>query len=214
MRWAVALLALAAMPAAAHRLDEYLQGALISVDRNRLSVEMTLTPGAAVFPFVMAEIDTDGNGALSWAEQRTYADRVLGDLSIAIDGHRLKPELLSVRFPAVEEMKEGRGEIHMEFTAPLPPGHTQRELTFENRHQNRISAYLVNALAPQDPGVRIVAQNRNYTQSIYRLEYILTGQETAFIERRFVWLLPIALLVIGRLMFLLQRRHQLPGLLQ
>jgi len=207
---AAALLTAAALPAAAHRLDEYLQGALISVDYNRLSAEMTLTPGTAVFPLVISEIDTDGNGAISPAEQNAYADRILGDLAIAIDGRKLKPQLVSIRFPGMEEMKEGRGEIRLEFTAALPAGSGQRELTFENRHQKRISAYLVNALAPRDPGVRIVAQNRDYTQSLYRLEYTQAGQAGAF-PGGAVWLGSIGLLLAGRLTFLLRDRDQQAG---
>ena len=32
--------------------------------------------------------------------------------------------------------------------------------------------YLVNCLAPRDPSIRLVAQNRNYSQSIYQLDYV------------------------------------------
>ena len=42
-----AISVLIALPASAHRLDEYLQGTIISVEKNRLHAEMTLTPGVA-----------------------------------------------------------------------------------------------------------------------------------------------------------------------
>ncbi len=43
---AAALLIVAAgVPVSAHRLDEYLQGTIISVEKNRLQAQMTLTPG-------------------------------------------------------------------------------------------------------------------------------------------------------------------------
>ncbi len=47
---AAAILVLAGTPAFAHRLDEYLQGTIISVEKNRVDFQMTLTPGVAVFP--------------------------------------------------------------------------------------------------------------------------------------------------------------------
>src|SRR5580698_9653926 len=88
----------------AHRLDEYLQGTLLSVGRTELEVEMTLTPGVTVFPAVMAAIDTDADGAISPAEQQAYARRVIGDLSVIVDGRSVMPRLGLVRFPEIAEM--------------------------------------------------------------------------------------------------------------
>ncbi len=169
---AVAMLALAGTPALAHRLDEYLQGAIVSIDKDRLQVQMTLTPGVSVFPILIAAIDSDGDGAISETEQRDYIGRVLEDLSLTIDGHRLTPQLLSLRFPTTDEMKEGRGEIQFDFNAELPRGGNRRKVVFENHHQSRISAYQVNCLIPRDPNIRIAAQVRNYSQSVYQLEYV------------------------------------------
>ena len=117
---AAAVLLLAATPVTGHRLDEYLQGALISIEKNRLHAHMTLAPGVAVVPLLIASIDTDADGVISETEQRAYAGRVLRDLSLSVDGHRLTPQLISVRFPAMDEMKHGRGEIQLDFNASLP----------------------------------------------------------------------------------------------
>jgi hypothetical protein len=68
-------------------------------------------------------------------------------------------------------MQEGLGEIRMEFTADLPAGGGRRKLVFENHHQARISAYLVNVLVPHDKDVQIGAQTRNYNQSFYELDF-------------------------------------------
>jgi hypothetical protein len=133
---------------------------------------MTLTPGVAVFPILIAEIDLNADGVISKIEQRAYAGRILDDITISIDGHRLTPRLLSTEFPAVEEMKAGRGEIRVEFEADLPFGGPSRKLTFENHHQSRIAAYQVNCLVPRDPDIQILSQNRNYSQSLYELEFV------------------------------------------
>lgn len=88
--------------ASAHRLDEYLQATTFSLEEDRVQAQIRLTPGVAVSSFVIAIIDTDGDGLLSTREQRSYADRVLGDLSLAVDGHRLSMRMISMKFPGLD----------------------------------------------------------------------------------------------------------------
>lgn len=128
----------------AHRLDEYLQATIISVENDHMHASMRLVPGVAVSSVILASIDTNGDGVISEAEQRTYAVQVLRDLSITVDGKRASPTLVSLKFPAIEEIKEGLGEIQIEFTVGVPRGERERTIIFENHHQNEISAYLVN----------------------------------------------------------------------
>ena len=210
-RLAATILLLAGTPAIAHRLDEYLQGTILSIEKNRVAAQMTLTPGVAVFSTLIAEMDTDGDGILSAAEQRQYADRIFRDLSLKIDGEPLEVQLRSMRFPSIEEMKEGRGAIQIEFNADLPPGRSRRKLVLENYHQGRISAYQVNCLVPRDPDIRILAQNRNYSQSFYELEYTQPGAgkellSFAGLPGILAPLGTIALILIGWLA-LMRRRH-------
>jgi hypothetical protein len=211
---AALILLLTGTPALSHRLDEYLQGTILSVGKNRLQAQMTLTPGVAVYPIVLAGIDTDADGVISETEQRAYADRVLRDLSLTIDGHRLTPRLVSMEFPAIEEIKKGRGEIRIEFDADLPRNGSNRTLTLENHHQNRIAAYQVNCLVPSDPDIRIVAQNRNYWQSHYELEYVQAGVRSdplslAWWSGDRGWLVTVALLLFVRFAFLWRQRARI-----
>jgi hypothetical protein len=62
---------LLSLPAAifAHRLDEYLQATILSVNANRVDGSMRLVPGVAVSSVVIASIDTDRDGAFSAVEQ-------------------------------------------------------------------------------------------------------------------------------------------------
>ena len=147
---AAAILLLSGPFAIAHRLDEYLQGTIFSVDKDRVDAQVTLTPGIAVFPALIPDMDVNADGAISEGEQRAYAGKFLRDISISIDAHPLSPHLVSTRFPAIDEMKEGRGEIQIEFDAEFPPGGLNRKLRFENRHKARMAAYLVNSLVPRD----------------------------------------------------------------
>ena len=160
-----------AMPAPGHRLDEYLQATLIRVEKNRVVAQMHLTPGVSVLPVVLASMDSNGDGTISAAEQGAYAERVRKDVSLSVDGQSLRLQLASMKFPELEEMKDGRGEIHFEFVAKLPSGGGKRKLVFENRHDAKISAYLANSLVPADPEIAIVAQTRNPGQSYYEVEY-------------------------------------------
>jgi len=112
----IAALALAA-PVFAHRLDEYLQAIIVSMAEDHIEASMRLIPGVAVSSSVITAVDVNRDGVFSEAEQQTYARQVLRDLTVRTDGQKLTPVLQAVSFPTPAEMKEGLGEIHIEFTA-------------------------------------------------------------------------------------------------
>ena len=177
---ALGLLLLAVVtPARAHRVDEYLQAIILAVEKDGMRADMFLTPGVAVLPTILADIDSDGDGVLSSAEQRAYAARVLRDLSITLNGERLSPRLVAMEFPDLEETKAGRGDIHLEFSAAWPRDGRDGRLTLENQHHAAIAAYQVNCLIPSDPEIRIGAEQRNYSQSTYEVRFTQTGARSA-----------------------------------
>jgi hypothetical protein len=199
--------------ASAHRLDEYLQATMISIEKDRVQAVMRLTPGVAVSGFVLAGIDTNADGVISGTEQRVYAERVLRDVSLTMDGQILKSRLISVEFPEVEAMKEGMGEIRIEFDADLPRGGRNRKLVFEDHHQSGISAYLVNCLAPRDREIRVVAQNRNERQSFYQVGYVQDGVSwdrtpVKYSQSMPAWPFAAALVLLARLALLWRQRSQ------
>jgi hypothetical protein len=212
MKTSLFLLALSAQ-AFAHRLDEYLQATLISLGKDGIEVDMRLTPGVAVAPFVLATIDRNGDGVISSEEQSAYVDQVLCDVSITLDGDPLPLRAARQIFPGIQDMREGRGEIQMEFVADTPRANVaSRSLVIDNKHQSRIAAYLVNAVAPSDPDIRITAQSRNYQQSSYRLDYSQASTPTSPLSLaswsgQRVWLLALSLLMTTRLTVLWRRRR-------
>jgi HupE / UreJ protein len=169
----VAALALVLVPAriAAHRLDEYLQATIFSIDADHVQGSMRLVPGVAVASTVISGIDTNHDGSLSDPEQQAYAQSVLRDLVLSADGKPLNLNLVSVRFPPIEEIEQGIGEIDINFSADLPTSGSTDRLVFENRHQAAISVYLVNTLVPIDKNIQITGQSRNENQSIYQLDF-------------------------------------------
>lgn len=205
---AILLALTAALPAVAHRLDEYLQATIVSVTKHEVRAEMTLTPGSAIFSKLFAFVDTNADGAISEAEQCTYAGRVLNDLSVKLDGARVTPQLISIRFPALDEMKDGRGEIQLDFKAALPTSRGPRKLTIENRHLRQLSVYQVNCLVPDDPDIRIAAQYRDYEQTQYELDYRQSGGGWALpaLFAHAEWLSAVPLFLFVRLGVLWLRR--------
>ena len=86
---------------------------------------------------------------------------------------RLAPHLLP-RFPAIGEMREGRGGIHLEFEADLPRGGATANFF------SKITIKAHRGLSGELPGPSRSAyphrpQNRNYSQSHYELDYTQAG---------------------------------------
>jgi len=167
----------------AHRLDEYLEATILSVEHDHVEGSMRLVPGVAVSAPVIASIDTNGDGVLSEAERQTYAKRVVSDLVLSVDGQPLTLRLVSADSPSIEQMKQGMGEIHLYFAADLPAGNVNRRIVFENHHQSGIAVYLVNTIVPRDRNIQITGQNRNENQSFYELNLVQQHGGT----RRTLW---------------------------
>jgi hypothetical protein len=177
----IVALALLLIPTAVvgHRLDEYLQATIFSIHANRVQGSMRLVPGVAVASAIISVIDTNHDGSLSDAEQQAYAQSVLRDLVLSADGKPLQLNLVSLEFPAIEEIEQGIGEIHINFSADLPANAASRHLVFENHHQPAMSVYLVNTLVPSDKYIQITAQARNENQSTYRLDFAQSEAATS-----------------------------------
>ncbi len=170
----------------AHQQDEYLQAATFAMNRDHVEVRLAMTPGVDVSHSVVADIDTNEDGAISEPEQRAYAERVRHDLSLSIDGIPSPLRLLSSDFPDQEAMKGGLGDIVLVFAADAPRGSADHQLVFENHHRAGISAYLVNTVVSRGSGLRITAQARSYQQSQYRLDFKVA--DTRAVPPSLAWL--------------------------
>ena len=168
-----------AMPAGvgAHRLDQYLQATRVAVDRDRIDLEIDLTPGVAIAKTIFDSIDMDRSGDISESEQLAYANDVLTALTIELDDHRQTPRLSGHQFPTFEEMRRGEGTIRLKATAPLasmPAG--RHRLRVRNDHRPEVSVYLLNALVPAAREIEIASQARDRLQHELRLEYRVTPE--------------------------------------
>jgi hypothetical protein len=158
--------------AEAHRLDEYLQAARVSIDIDRVTVEIDLTAGTRVATYVIGWIDTDRDGQLSAQERTTYAQQVIESVTLAVDGAPTRLALIESEFPDVKEIADGVGTIRLRAVAAVPAaGSGGHVLTFVNSHHSESSVYLANALVPANDRITIANQRRDPGQHLLTLEY-------------------------------------------
>ena len=173
---AAALLLVQAAAATAHRLDEYLQATRLGVGPSSVSIEIELTPGQSIASSVIAAIDSDGDGQFSTAEAEAYGRTVVGFCTLSVDGRPVQLQYRSVTSADEGAMQEGVGSLRIQTSGLLEraaPGH--HRLDFVNGHRPSGSVYLVNALVPDDPGVRITAQRRDPEQRSLSIDYEVSG---------------------------------------
>jgi hypothetical protein len=157
----------------AHRLDEYLQATRISLEPDRVRVEINLTPGAEVADSIFDMIDLDRNGDVSAAEEAAYAQHFIDGLSLHVDDRAFPLTVGEYRFPSLAEMRRGEGIIRLHAMAATRAESRRHQLRFANSHRPDIGVYLVNALIPTDKRIGITGQSRDMLQREFSLEYTM-----------------------------------------
>jgi hypothetical protein len=167
----IAILLMFGGAAVAHQLDGYLQATRLSLALDRVSVKIDLTPGVEVAPSIVTMITTNRDGRISAAEARAYANHVLNEIVIEMDGRKQNLELVRSEFPTGQEMSAGVGTIRIEArtTWTLAPG--PHSLLVRNNHRRDCGVYLVNALVPASPEIEITAQRRDPLQREIRVGF-------------------------------------------
>ena len=159
-------------PARAHRLDEYLQATRLSIDIERVGLEIDLTAGVAVAPQVFAWIDTNRDGQISNAEGEAYARQVLGSVALSVDGRPAPITLVEIRVPPFRDMNLGVGTIRVRATANVSATAAGRhQISYFNTHRSESSVYLVNVLIPADARIQIAGQRRDRAQHGLTFDY-------------------------------------------
>src|SRR4051812_1427661 len=86
-------------PAGAHRLDEYLQATRVAIERDRVNLDIDLTPGVSIAGQVTAWIDVNRDGEISPLESLRYGRDVLSSLALSFDGATLPVNGLDTQAP-------------------------------------------------------------------------------------------------------------------
>ena len=169
---AFCVLVLVAPSALAHRLDEYLQATQISVGRDRIVVDIYLTPGTAVAPEILSTIDKNGDGSISSAEGTAYGQSVLKSVRLVVDDTPRELSLSSSEYPPMDQLSAGIGLIHLEtVTQVVSDSEGAHRIEFENNFDPKTSVYLANAMIPLDRTVKIRHQQRDVLQRDLQIDY-------------------------------------------
>jgi hypothetical protein len=204
-----------AFSALAHRLDECLQASFVSVEPDRIGIEVALTPGVEMIGWILPSMDLDHDGVVSESEAAAFGERVGTNLSLRIDDKDLPLRLADARFPEVSEMTNGVGVVRLHFLAEANGVSSGRHhLRFENRYLTNYSVYLANALVPESPAIAIGRQERDALQTRLEFDYTLAETPNASGGRKerqsHVWPVVLAL-AMGLVVLGLLRRRRFPA---
>ena len=184
----MALAVLLSIDGHSHRLDEYLQAARLSLVRDRVALELDLTPGVAMAPEIIAIIDRDADAAISSEEARAYGQAVMSDVRLTLNGRAVDVTLDRVEVPSGADLRAGLGTIAVRASGSVDRlGAGRHSLQFQNNHRPDGAAYLINALAPDDPAIRVVSQARDPIQREGRIEYEIRSPPAT----RWFWLFAV-----------------------
>jgi hypothetical protein len=160
-------------------LDQYLEVAQLALAPDGVHVELRLIPGVQVADRIFALIDTDGDGEISSAEEQAYAQRLLQDVALEVDGQHVPLTLAGVQFPSRQEMNEGSGAIRLNLSAAVAMDTAgAHQLAFRNDHLPELGVYLVNALVPTTEMIKITGQQRDALQHGLQLDFRVLSADT------------------------------------
>jgi hypothetical protein len=191
--------------ASAHRLDEYLQAARISVGQNAIRLDLSLAPGAAVARDFIAAVDADGDGMITVTEANAYATRALMAMSLSVDDEPMTLRLVSTDPPTPASLLAGEGVLRVRaetrFASPSPAG--PHALRFENTFAPVSSVYLGNAMLPEDKTIAITDQDHGSNQSTLVIRYVI-GRDAPIVGLR-GWVLVMVAVAGGLALFAVRR---------
>ena len=162
----------------AHQLDEYLGITHVGIQPHKVQLFLSLTPGANIATRILAGIDHDGNGDLSAAEQRDYAERLMGQMTLAVDDLRPALQLAHVAFPARADLLSGQGVIQFTIEANIPRQAAGHHSLFVANNSNEVTVFVASALRPEGRDVTIRGQERDRYQRHLRIEYEVAATGT------------------------------------
>ncbi|HZQ08162.1 MAG TPA: hypothetical protein VFD70_16380 [Anaerolineae bacterium] len=160
--------------ALAHPLDVYLQATYITVAPSEIIVELDLSPGVLVAPNVLPQLDTNTDQQISDSESQAYADTILHNIALQVDGKPLALSITKIDMPEYLTIQAGYGTIRIFTTAALPNTingiHT---IYYKNSYAPTGSAYQVNTFVEQSAPITLGKQIRDSIQQSITVDYTL-----------------------------------------
>lgn len=175
------MLGLLASPVAAlaHPLDVFLQATYITVAPAQIVVELDLSPGVLVAPQVLPQLDIDGDQQISDDEGQAYANTMLHNVVLEVDGKPLALTVTKIDVPPYLTIQAGYGTMRIFTAATLADTPTGTHTTYyRNNYAPTGSAYQVNAFVDKGVAVTLGKQNRDNTQQTMTVGYTVGSATT------------------------------------
>jgi hypothetical protein len=164
--------------ALAHPADKVVQAAYLTLAPGGLRLELDLTPGELVANQFLGFLDQNTDGQIGDGEISVFAERVIQDLSVRVNGQVAALHLESKTVPDPAGLRTGGQQVTLIFAASLPDVTGENNLEFRNtlEFQNNFApirnAYLANVFV-QSGEVKVLEQKRDATQQDFRVRYNL-----------------------------------------
>jgi hypothetical protein len=176
IEWSAAALALLLAPgrADAHPVDEVVQGAYLTLAPGELRLELDLTPGTEVADAVLRALDANGDRRITDAEARTYAERVLKQSTVTLDGAPAAWRLDRVNAPSYESLKFATDTFKVYAVAVRPDRPGAHSLAYDNRYQPAKSQCIANIFLQPGSGWRYQVTGQKHSDDGRRLSVSYT----------------------------------------
>jgi len=142
--------------AAAHPVDELVQGAYLTLKPGSVGLELDLTPGSEVAARVIGDIDANGDGALTGTEATDFARRVLDSSILTVNATALEWELDDVQIPSLVDLSGAGGIVRIYATAQRLDAEGTHELAYRNQYEP----------VKSEPTANIFLQNDDWTYKV------------------------------------------------
>ena len=123
---------MAAGAAFAHPVHEVVQNAYLTLSPGTVGLSLELTAGPQVAGKVIRVLDSNGDRRISPVEAHAYADRVLAQSRLTINGRPLAIRILSVDMPSYAALLGAHGTIRVVAAAGRPDWAGAATLAYRN----------------------------------------------------------------------------------
>jgi hypothetical protein len=173
--WVLGLLILAAGPALAHPYDEVVQGAYLTLAPGQVRLELDLTPGPAVAGALLKALDPDNDQRVTAPEARAYAQQVLNQSSLVLDGAPARWRVERVETPDYASLKLQSDTLKIYAVADRPDRPGPHTLGYDNRYQPAKSQCIANVFLQPGGGWRYAVTGQKHSPDGRSLTVAFTG---------------------------------------
>ena len=96
-------------------------------------MQLRLTPGVDLAKSLLKDIDANGDGQISGAEQQAYIAGLSRDLSLTLDGQVVTLKPVSFTFPSIADMQKGIGDIVLAYVADIRQSRRRASLAIQKQ---------------------------------------------------------------------------------